>query len=201
MLESDEMKSTDTAIILAGGKSSRMGFDKQFLKIDEKILMNSIISKLQEEFKEIIIVTNRPEEYRNSNHKIKTDIIAGMGPLSGIHAGLTESSSRYSYIIACDMPNINLEYIRYMKTCIGDKEIDGCVSLVNDKVEPLNSFFHKKIIKDIEKYLLNGKRSIQHLLKDLQIHYIKESIVRKFSPNLDMFINLNTIEDIDFFIK
>ncbi len=104
-----------TAIILAGGKSSRMGFDKQFLIINEKRVMEIVISKLRAEFKEIIIVTNKPESYKNLADKVVSDIIKGKGPLSGLHAGLKHSSSKYSYFIACDMPNINIEYIRYMK--------------------------------------------------------------------------------------
>lgn len=105
------MKKFGTAIILAGGKSSRMGFDKQFLKIDKRRLMFSIINKLNKEFDEIIIVTNKPDHYIGLSHKITRDILRDKGPLGGIHAGLMQASSKYSLVIACDMPNINLSYI------------------------------------------------------------------------------------------
>jgi molybdopterin-guanine dinucleotide biosynthesis protein A len=193
------MKSFGTAIILAGGQSSRMGFDKQFLEIDEKKLMDSIISRLETKFEEIIIVTNKPEEYKELNHKIISDIIVCKGPLSGIHAGLTESSSKYSFVIACDMPNINISYIDYMQSCIEGKDIDGCVTIYKDNLEPFISFYSKDIIKDIEKYLGLGRRSLHQLLRSLQIHYIEEKIARKFTPNWDMFLNLNTIEDLSLY--
>ena len=96
VLENRIQKKFGTAIILAGGKSSRMGFDKQFLQIDDRRIMDDVIHNLEQEFDEIIIVTNKPEEYSNYKHKIVKDIIVGKGPLSGIHVGLKESSSNHN---------------------------------------------------------------------------------------------------------
>ena len=75
------MKKFGTAIILSGGKSSRMGFDKQFLKIENRRLVDSMIQKLEKEFDEIIIVTNKPQEYLGLGHKITMDILKEKGPL------------------------------------------------------------------------------------------------------------------------
>ena len=174
MQEGDIMQKFGTAIILAGGKSSRMGFDKQFLMIHERRLMDSIIHKLREEFEEIIIVTNKPESYIGLSHKIIKDIIEDKGPLGGIHSGLKESSSQYAFIVACDMPNINMDYIRYMKSCIKDNNLDGCVTNFGDWVEPFSSFYSKGIVEDIELHLLTNRRSINSLLKNLEIYYIEE---------------------------
>lgn len=192
------MKLFGTAIILAGGKSSRMGFDKQFLKIDKRRLMDSIISKLEKEFDEIIIVTNKPEHYIGLGHKITVDILKNKGPLGGIHAGLNISSSKYSLVMACDMPNANLDYIRYMKSHVKG---DGCTTKFQDWIEPFCSFYSRDIIPDIEKYLKTRKRSINHLLQELDINYIEENIARGFSPNWDMFLNLNTKEDLDEYLE
>ncbi|WP_353096962.1 molybdenum cofactor guanylyltransferase [Tissierella praeacuta] len=194
------MKKFGTAIILAGGKSSRMGFDKQFLKINEKRLMNLVIKKLEEEFDEVIIVTNKPEEYSGFSQKIRTDIFKEMGPLGGIHSGLMEASSEYSFVIACDMPNINMEYIRYMREIINDKEIDACVTLNKNNIEPLHGFYSKGIIKDIEKHLLSNRRSINSLITKLNTHYVRESEFIKFSSNKEIFKNLNTKEDLEDFL-
>ena len=195
------MKSFETAIILAGGKSSRMGFDKQFIEVNQDRLMDIVINKLKEEFKEIIIVTNKPEKYYKNQYIVTKDIIEGKGPLSGIHAGLKLSSSRYAFVVACDMPHINLDYIRYMKEFIGNENIDGCVTKYGELVEPFNGFYSKRIIEDIEKHLLNQRRSINSLLKELNIKYVEESKAREFSSNWDMFINLNTQEDLIGYLK
>lgn len=195
------MNNFGTAIILAGGKSSRMGFDKQFLRIDERRLMDSLIFKLKREFNEIIIVTNKPEHYLGLSHKITRDIILDKGPLGGIHAGLKLSSSKYAFVVACDMPNINMDYVRYMKKRIGDETIDVCVTKFGDWIEPFSSFYSINLMDKIESHLESGKRSINSLLDNLNTLYIEECEARKFSPNWDMFLNLNTKEDLELYLK
>lgn len=192
------MKKFGSAIILAGGKSSRMGFDKQFLKLDKRRLMDSIIKKLEKEFDEIIIVTNKPEHYLGLGHKITRDILEDKGPLGGIHAGLKQASSQYSLVVACDMPNINMDYIRYMKENLGE---DGNSTRFMDWIEPFFAFYSKDIIGPIENYLAGKKRSIYDLIKTLDFTYIDEAKARDFSPNWDMFLNLNTREDLDNYLR
>lgn len=195
------MKDFGTAIILAGGKSTRMGFDKQFLQIDQRRLMDSLVKKLEVEFNEIIIVTNKPEHYIGLDHKIITDKIVGRGPLSGIHAGLLEASSKYSFVVACDMPNVNMKYVKYMMHSMKDPTLEGCVTRINDKTEPFISFYSKELIEKIEKSLEEGRRSIRSIFKYSKIKYIDESEARKFSPDWDMFLNLNTQEDLDRYLS
>ena len=190
------MKKFASAIILAGGKSSRMGFDKQLLKIDERRLMDSLIHKLHKEFEEIIIVTNRPELYLGLSHIITRDILKDKGPLGGIHAGLNKSSSQYAFVVACDMPNINMEYVQYMKSQLRGPDSMGCVTEFGDWIEPFSGFYSVEFIQYIEKYLETNRRSINGLIEDFDITYIKENHARKFSPNWDMFLNLNTKEDL-----
>lgn len=192
------MKKFGTAIILAGGKSSRMGFDKQFLKIDNRRLMSSIIKKLEEDFDEIIIVTNKPDHYLGLGQKITSDIIKDKGPLGGIHAGLSISTSHYALVMACDMPNVNMDYVNYMKHHMGQ---DGVTTCYQDWIEPFCSFYSRDIVKDIENYLETGKRSINHLLDRLEVNYIEEDKAREFSPNWDMFLNLNTKDDLDNYLQ
>ncbi|SHH16892.1 molybdenum cofactor guanylyltransferase [Tepidibacter thalassicus] len=195
------MKEFGSAVILAGGKSSRMKFDKQFLEIGKIRLIDNIINQLKWEFEEIIIVTNKPEYYLEFSQKVVSDEIKQKGPLSGIHIGLKESSSKYVYFVACDMPIININYVKYMKYKIKDKNVSACVTKSSDWVEPFNAFYSRDIINDVENHLLEGKRSVFSLLKKLNTFYIEERCARKFSPNWDMFFNLNTKEDLINYLK
>lgn len=195
------MEKFKTAVILAGGKSSRMEFDKQFIKINEKRLLEIMINKLRKEFDDIIIVTNKPEQYVGSSCKIVCDEIKQRGPLSGIHIGLKESSSKYVYFLACDMPNINIDYIRYMKEKIRDLDVDACITRVGNRLEHFNAFYSRNIIKDIEKLLLENCRAIVYLTDKVNTFYIKEQDARKYSPNWDMFLNINTKEDLNSYIN
>lgn len=193
------MKKFGTAIILAGGKSTRMGFDKQFLELNKKRLIDIIINKLKEEFEEIIIVTNKPEEYRKYTQKILSDKIKDVGPLGGIYTGLKESTFKYAFVIACDMPNISPDYIKYMKNIIEKQSVDLCITKNGDNIEPFHSFYSKAIVEDIKEYLLSGRRNIKGLAKELNTLYIEEKWARKYSPDLIIFENLNTQKDLKCF--
>lgn len=195
------MKKFGTAVILAGGKSTRMGFDKQLLKFNERRLIDSLKRKLSMEFEEIIVVTNKSEYYLGFSDKITKDIIVGKGPLSGIHVGLVEASSQYVYFVACDMPNIYLNYIKYMKEELEDIEVKACVTKYGEWIEPFNAFYSKNMIQDIENHLLKNQKSVNSLLKKLDVHYIAEEKAREFSSNWDMFLNLNTREDLNKYLE
>ena len=142
------MDNLNTAIILAGGKSSRMGFDKQFLVINEKRLILEIAKKLEKYFKKIIIVTNKKEYYKDLGYKVVEDEIKEMGPLAGISVGRKNSSSLYAYIVACDMPVIDDNYIKYIKEMV-NKDIKNkneshiYISLLNDKIQLFHGAYKK----------------------------------------------------------
>lgn len=187
----------ETAIILAGGKSSRMGFDKQFLKLRDKYIIEMIAERLERTFKEIILVTGRPEEYTKYGFKLVEDEVRGFGPLAGIHVGLKNSGSMHNYVVACDMPLINLKYIKYMMELIEQHEgkVDGVITRLGEWIEPFNAFYSKSLLDRIEKNIEKGKKQINLLLQDSNVIYISEAKAREFSPEWEMFTNVNTLKD------
>jgi molybdopterin-guanine dinucleotide biosynthesis protein A len=198
----NSVNSFGSAIILAGGKSMRMGFDKQFLKLENKSNVELLIEKLSPLFSDFIIVTNKPNEYDDEKvkyEKIKlvSDEIKDKGPLSGIHIGLKESKSKYAYLIACDMPIVNLDYIRYMMALLKIKESDAVVTEDRIGIEPFNAFYSRDLYKVIELYLNSDKRDIKTLLQTVNTTYIPHKKALKMSPDWSMFLNLNTKEDLE----
>lgn len=192
------MKQFGSAIILAGGQSSRMGFDKQFLEIENRRLIISQARMLSTRFDDIIVVTNKPEQYLGLGLRITTDQLSSQGPLSGIHAGLLRAQSRYALVMACDMPLVNLEYIEYLQSlCAGD----GITTRFQDWVEPFCSFYSKDIVESIAQYLGEGRRSIKNLMDRLDFAYVEEQVARTFSPRWEMFHNLNTKEDLAEYLR
>ncbi len=186
-----------TAILLAGGKSSRMGFDKQQLKINNRLLTESIINRLYTVFEDIIVVTNNEEYYSNLPCRTVQDEIPGFGPLSGIHVGLKTAKHQYGYVMACDMPYINFDYIAYLKSRIEQVDCDACVTVFKQEwIEPFHGFYSKTLTGPIEEYLESGKRSVFGLLKNYNSIYIEEDIARQYTPNWELFLNINTKEDL-----
>ncbi len=193
------MKKFGTAVILAGGKSSRMGKNKELLSINNRRLVETQISKLETLFDEVIVITNNPMYYKKYNCKTYKDEIKGKGPIGGIYSGLINSSSRYAYFLACDMPVINKKYIKYMKTKLDKNNKKTAITLLGEWIEPFNAFYSKELILELESYIKKGGLSIHELVKNTDSFFIEEYKAREFSHNWDMFINFNTKEDIDKF--
>lgn len=183
-----------SAAVLAGGLSKRMGFDKQLLMINEKRLFDQIYNTLSEQFNDIIVNTYRPDFYIDYPVRTVQDFFPNMGPLAGIHCSLKSSDSKYVYIIACDMPHINLSYVNYMKEIIINEKnnLDACVTKIGNWIEPFNAFYSKNCLPVIEKDLMENKTSIRYFLKKVNTLEIFENKAREFSPDWSMFQNLNT---------
>jgi molybdenum cofactor guanylyltransferase len=190
-----------TAVILAGGKSQRMGFDKQLINVKGRKLIEKQISALGEEFDEVILVSNIPQYYLAAKCTVARDEITGMGPLAGIQAGLRHASGKYVYFLACDMPNISMEYIRYMKNSLAENPADACITKLGDWIEPFNAFYSRDLLSCIDSSLKEGKGSIFKLVKEIKCCFIEEKTARHYSPDWSMFLNMNTREDLSRYLK
>lgn len=190
-----------TAVILAGGKSSRMGFDKQFLKFEDKQLIDVIAEKLYTSFKEVIVISNKPDYYKDSPYKIISDNVEGIGPISGIYEGLKAAKGEYVYFIACDMPIINLEFIEFMKDRLIEEPKQCCIVERESYIEPFNAFYSKSLLQKAEQMIKDDKRAVKHLIKTSDTLYIKEEKVKSFDCRFEMFMNLNTKEDLYKYIE
>lgn len=194
------MKKADTAIILAGGRSQRMGIDKQKLEIDGLRVIDFIIDTCRQEFSQVLVVTNKPYLYDDRVQTIQ-DIYQGRGPMAGLHAGLKQASSSFSFLLACDMPYMNPSYLAYMR----DQIQEGDQALVTETpphIAPFHAFYSKDLIPAIEEFLDQGHGSLQKFLrKQGSIHYISEDKAREFSPSLTMFLNYNTMIEWKSFLK
>jgi molybdopterin-guanine dinucleotide biosynthesis protein A len=186
-----------SAVILAGGKSSRMGFDKQLLQIENRYLLRLHGEVLGRSFGQLIVVTNTPELYRDTPFTVVSDEIRGGGPLSGIHVGLKTAASRYVYLLACDMPYVNLDYVAYMQGQLQGEAAAACVTRFGDWIEPFNAFYSRDLVPAIEDYLASGKKSLFEFLCSRNTLYIPEREARRFSPDWEMFVNLNTREEFE----
>ncbi|MDL2235313.1 molybdenum cofactor guanylyltransferase [Christensenellaceae bacterium OttesenSCG-928-L17] len=190
------MKQFGTAAILAGGMSSRMGFDKQFLQARQQRLIASLLPGLCAVFDDILVVTNRPELYTALPVRTVSDLIPGKGPLSGIHAALHNATSEYSYVMACDMPRFSGEYAHFLQQWLQQHPgADACVTVRGEWIEPFHAFYGQSALKTLEHDLAADKTSIYYLLKKLNTAYVPEASARAFSPDWSLFCNLNTREE------
>ncbi len=187
---------TDSAVVLAGGRSSRMGFDKQRLQLNGTWLMDLIVQRLRPMFERIVVVTNEPSLYADSDVVAVRDEIPGMGPLGGIHAGLKHAQGEYAYLLACDMPNIDPAFVEYLFELAARHRPDACVARYGDWYEPFHALYARRIVPRLEAFLNDGQRRIVPFLYEINCLYLEEDTVRRFTPDWSLFANINTREDL-----
>ena len=190
------MKNFGSAVILCGGKSSRMGFDKCKIKIKNKFLIEIIAEELEQVFESIILVSNDQERFSDTKYMVVKDIIENSGPLGAIYTALKKTTSKYVFITACDMPIINLNYIKYMMEIIKSKNVQGVVSYNSEYIEPLYAFYSIDMIDTFERELNKNNFKLLDVIKNSKIYYIEEKKRREYCSGMDIFTNLNYESDL-----
>lgn len=186
-----------TGIILAGGKSLRMGQDKAFLRFGSRLMIKEIFARVKEYTEEIIIIANQPEKFSFLKVPVFPDIIAERGPLGGIYTGLVKSSTFYNFVVSCDMPFLNNVLINYLA-----KRIDGydiIIANYNDRLQPLCAFYSQNCIEPIKIQLDEGNLRIRDLLKSVNSNIIEQNEIDQLNLDERAFLNINSLEDISLF--
>ena len=116
-----------------------------------------------------------------------------MGSLSGLHSGLVASKSKYNFVVACDMPFLNEELVRYMKN--GCENYDIVVPKINHRYEPLFAIYSRNCISFIEKQLERDNRKIMDILALVNKRVITHDELNKFDSEALSFFNINTHVD------
>lgn len=187
-----------STIILAGGRSLRLGHDKVLEKLGDKSLIELAVSRVDVLSKTIIIVTAHERTFAPlaTNPKIitVTDILPGQGSLGGIYTGLVTSRSFYNIVVAADMPFLNGSLLQYMiKASDG---YDFILPRVDGLFEPLHAIYSRNCIEPIKTILGQGKKVIVELFNYVKVRYIETEEVERFDPGHLSFFNINTREDL-----
>jgi len=190
-----------SAIILAGGKNSRIGRNKALIRLPTgETILQSIINILQRIFPEIILVTNQKESYlsyesdRKLNLYVVEDLIKECGPLGGIFTGLCYSVSKYNFVVACDMPFIQPDLIRLLLE--KSRTHDVVIPEVDGEMEPLFALYSKGCIPIMWEHLQKQNYKIREVLSKLQVKKIGEEEIDRVDPEHLSFFNINTEEDL-----
>ncbi|MEI6305990.1 MAG: NTP transferase domain-containing protein, partial [Deltaproteobacteria bacterium] len=182
-----------TAAILAGGNSRRMGHNKALLKIGDVTLIEKIYRTLSQLFHDIVIVTNTPEEYAFIPCRKAADIYPGAGSIAGLHSALTNSATDTVFAVACDMPTLNPDLIRHICSIEGNHEAIVPVN-VDGGLEPLHALYRQTCLKEIEKSLESGDKSILNLFDKLRTRKVAWEEISSIPGAEESFCNVNTPE-------
>jgi len=177
-----------TAVILTGGKSSRIGRNKAFLKIGDKTFIETLIGKLQKLFKGIIISTKTTDQFRHlklPKVKIVKDRSKVLGSLVGIYSALKKSPTEYIFVIAVDMPTVETGLIKRLLR--NYKGCDVIIPKTKKGLEPLCAVYSKECLPFIQRQIKGGNYKI--------IDFFGQVRVKTIRLNRDGLFNVNTPSD------
>jgi len=188
-----QSESSATAIILAGGKSSRIGTDKGMLSINDQTMLEHICKQLRGTFSQILISAGEIEKYSFAGFEVVRDKISSQGPLMGIASALEASANEINFVVACDIPHIEMDCVRKMLT--EARGADIVVPTTGDKkYEPLFAIYRKSALDAIKRTLRKGERKISEVFDKCEVKYIDLG-------KADWLININTLAEYEEFQK
>ncbi len=178
-------------LVLAGGKSSRMGFPKYLLPASGGTVTDHIIDRLGSMFSEVI-VAGRGIVMNRTDTRVVEDVRIKRTPLVGVLSGILAAENPRVFAIGCDMPFVRKQLIRRL---VFETVSDVVVPVVRGYFEPLCAVYSSSAAKGIQRYLDAGGSKVTGFFSSVTVTEVNESAVRAVDPLLESFINLNTPRD------
>lgn len=184
-----------TGVILAGGENRRMPVLKAFIDVEGRPIIERSLRLMKELFQEVFIVTNQPELYIHLDAVLLGDVYDRRGPMTGILTSLMNASNDWVFVTACDMPFIAEDVIRYLA---GERQ--GYRAVLPEG-EPLFAFYSKRLLLSMERAVLSEKKGLRDFLGREKVKYISKKEIAVIGEGGRVFVNLNTPEDVDIYLR
>lgn len=175
-----------TGIILAGGKSSRMGQEKGLIVLNNKILIQHVIDAVSPLVSQIIIIANS-NHYDNLGYRVFSDLVAPCGPIGGIYTGLMNSNTKDNFVLSCDIPFISTKMLQYILKHSDNTDI--ALPIHNNVPEPLCAYYSKQCTGMLKQLIDLKEWKMNVAINSFDTKRIDVSTQENFHEN---FINLNT---------
>jgi molybdopterin-guanine dinucleotide biosynthesis protein A len=185
-----------TGLIIAGGKSRRLGIDKRFIDIGGRTCIQRVLDAYQGIFDEILIVADEVEPFKSLGTRVVVDRIPGRATLGGLYTGLHYAAGERVFAAAADMPWINPAAIRLVL----DQAASGDIVIpdVEGQLQPMHAVYSKACLPSLRALVEAGTLKVQDLCNchELRVHRIPQSAFAAVDPELRSFFNINTPDDL-----
>ena len=191
-----------SGVLLAGGKSRRMGQDKRFIEIGGKTLVERGLTVLEKLFSEILIVVAEPiPQIAQYGHRIVTDIFPGSGSLGGLYTGLSHASNLRIFSVGCDMPFLDPTVVGLIAAL--DRGADIIIPRLATGLQPMHAVYSKKCLSYLEGMITARNFRLHELIgvAALTVRVVNEEEIRPIDPHLLSFINVNRPADLELACK
>jgi molybdopterin-guanine dinucleotide biosynthesis protein A len=192
-----------SAIVLAGGVSSRFGQDKGILEIANKPLIKYVIDAVNPVVDETIVVTNSQDRITEYAKVVATDVrfaidsCESKGPLIGALTGFGSAHGKYALLLPFDTPFVSREVVSLLfELCLG--KAAAIPRWPNEQIEPLHAVYQTKLALEAAKSAVSeGKLTMRAMIEKLRgVRYISTLVIQQLDPDLRAFFNINTPLDL-----
>ncbi len=187
-----------SGVLLAGGKSLRMGRDKRLLEIGGMPLFSRVLGVLDELFDEVLVsVAETAEGLPPGHYRVVPDLMLGCATLGGLYSALQASQTEWICAVACDMPLIDPQLVRYLIGMRGAH--DYVMPMLSTGPQPMLACYRKTCLTSLHQRLEKKDLRLQGLLEDgsLRGRLVLELELMRIDPQLRSFLNINTPADLE----
>ena len=186
-----------SAIVLMGGRSSRMGRPKAALDFGGVPILTRIVSELKRRFAEIVVVA-APESEDSLQIdmpaiKVVRDETAYQGPLDALRRGLDAVTNEIAFACSCDLPLLDSDVVAAIVAMLG--EFDAAIPIVGEKLQPLHAAYRKRCAIALAALAMRGERRLIAIADAVNTRRISERDLKVIDPQLRSFFNVNTLDD------
>ncbi len=180
---------SSSAAILVGGKSSRFGSDKVFMKLSDRSVSEHIYYNFRSIFSDVFFVSGT-EKNILENQVLHIDLHQGKGPLGGLYTALEYAAHEYCFVTACDTPFIDHGLIKLLWD--NRSNADAVIPVWKGRPEPLAAFYNIRCKKSIEKLLNTQNLSMKNFIEDIDAVRLDLNDIYSPAEIQRLFLNINT---------
>ncbi len=186
-----------TIAIQAGGESRRMGQDKALLPFLGQPLVSRVIGRLAPVASEVIVTTNRPENFQFLGLPLYPDLVPGRGALGGLYTALNAASQPLVAVVACDMPFASPDLFAAQRDALLESRADIAIPKLPDGLQPFHAVYRRETcLPHIQAALQADRWRVDAWFGEVQIRYFSAEEVQQYDPDLLCFANVNTPEEL-----
>ena len=180
-------------VILAGGKSSRMGTNKSLLTIhDNKPVIQHIFEEIKLISDDTVVVTNHPDQYDFLQATMIGDRYFDKGPLAGLETSMYHMKAEYYIIAACDMPFIDKQIYTYLRDQLQRYDTyDAVIPVFNDQQHPLAGIYKREVLLSIQNQLYLNNLRVKSFFNDINVLYVNDFSMFSRATIEKHFFNMN----------
>jgi molybdenum cofactor guanylyltransferase len=186
-----------TGILLAGGKSRRMGEDKRFLVLGEQTLLQRGLAALHSIFQEVVVVIAQDSPPLHVDGRVIRDLVPDCGSLGGLYTGLMQATTPYIFVVACDMPFLDQAVMTHFTNRKATADI--VMAKLNGRLHPMHALYSKPCLPVLEQMIAARQLKIQEIVSQstLRVGYVTEKDLSVLDPSGRSFYNVNTLADLE----